>query len=107
MSLHRPEGGWMARSGRISGVLRAFRLRQRGFREISVGLCAQKAQNAGLFKPLPSLYTEIQMQHAAMLSTRRAKQKHAKALAKAARSEKKLANASRTPAPAAKKRAAA
>ncbi len=33
------------------------------------------------------------MQHAAMLSTRRAKQKHAKALAKAARDAKKLGNA--------------
>jgi hypothetical protein len=33
------------------------------------------------------------MQHAAMLSTRRAKQKHTKALAKAAREAKKLGNA--------------
>jgi hypothetical protein len=36
------------------------------------------------------------MQHAAMLSTRRAKQKHTKALAKAAKAAKKQGNATRT-----------
>ena len=45
------------------------------------------------------------MQHAAMLSTRRAKQKHTKALAKAAKEVKKQGNA-KTAGAAAKKTAA-